>query len=192
MADSRVIITGAARGIGAAAAAQLRGRGANVVGLDINAPGDLLACDVTDPDSVERAVAEAIERLGGGLDVLVNNAGVGFAQSAGLPPDERATTVFEVNMLGPWRMTAAALPALRASRGRVSNVASGLAHVTVPFLHTDCHNNERPRRSPGAATTGAPPPSRPGPRCTSSTAPPSRSRRSIPATSRRRSTMPRT
>jgi NAD(P)-dependent dehydrogenase (short-subunit alcohol dehydrogenase family) len=135
---ARVIITGAASGIGAAATAQLRGRGAQVVGLDVNASGDLVACDVRDQDSVERAVGEAIERLGGGLDVLVNNAGVGFAQSAGLPPDERATRVFEVNMLGPWRMTAAALPALRASRGRVVNVASGLAHVTVPFATAYC------------------------------------------------------
>src|SRR3954452_19384840 len=107
--DTRVIITGAASGIGAAAAAQLRERGARVVGLDINASGDLVACDVRDQASVERAVGEAIGRLGGGLDVLVNNAGVGFAQSAGVPPDERATTVFEVNAIGPWRMTAAAL-----------------------------------------------------------------------------------
>src|SRR3954447_6260162 len=135
---ARVIITGAASGIGAAATEQLRARGAHVVGLDINASGDLVGCDVREQESVERAVAEAIERLGGGGDVLVNNAGVGFAQSAGLPPDERATAVFEVNAIGPWRMTAAALPALRASRGRVVNVASGLAHVTVPFATAYC------------------------------------------------------
>jgi NAD(P)-dependent dehydrogenase (short-subunit alcohol dehydrogenase family) len=41
--------------------------------------------------------------------------------------------VLDVNLIGPWRVTAAALPALRASRGRVINVASGLAHMTVPF-----------------------------------------------------------
>src|SRR3954471_664568 len=114
---ARVIITGAASGIGAATATQLRERGANVVGLDITASGDLVACDGADQDSVERAVAEAIERLGGGLDVLVNNAGVGFAQSAGLAPDERATKVFEVNAIGPWRMTAGARAAVRGAPG---------------------------------------------------------------------------
>jgi NAD(P)-dependent dehydrogenase (short-subunit alcohol dehydrogenase family) len=136
--STRVIITGAASGIGAAAAAQLRERGALVVGLDINASDDLVACDVRDQESVDRGVAEAIERLSGGVDVLINNAGVGFAQSAGLAPDERAKTVVEVNLLGPWRVTAAALPALRASRGRVVNVASGLAHVTVPLAPAYC------------------------------------------------------
>src|SRR3954452_22297265 len=108
---ARVIITGAASGIGAAATEQLRARGAQVVGLDINVSGDLVACDVREQESVERAVAEAIERLGGGVDVLVNNAGVGFAESAELAPDERATSVLEVKPIGPWRMTAAALPA---------------------------------------------------------------------------------
>jgi NAD(P)-dependent dehydrogenase (short-subunit alcohol dehydrogenase family) len=137
--SARVIITGAASGIGAAAAAQLRERGAQVVGLDLEASDDgIVECDVGDQESVERAVGEATERLGDGLDVLINNAGVGFAQSAGLAPDERAVTVFEVNLIGPWRVTAAALPALRASRGRVVNVASGLAHITVPFATAYC------------------------------------------------------
>jgi NAD(P)-dependent dehydrogenase (short-subunit alcohol dehydrogenase family) len=135
----RVIITGAASGIGAAAVDRLRARGARVVGLDLKASvPDVIECDVRDQGSVARGVEEALARLGGGLDVLINNAGVGFSQSAGLPPDETAMTVFEVNMLGPWRMTAAALPALRASRGRVVNVASGLAHVTAPFATAYC------------------------------------------------------
>ncbi len=46
--------------------------------------------------------------------------------------------MIDVNLLGPWRVTAAALPALRARRGRVVNVASGLAHVTVPFATAYC------------------------------------------------------
>jgi NAD(P)-dependent dehydrogenase (short-subunit alcohol dehydrogenase family) len=138
MNATRVIITGAASGIGAAAVGALEAKGARVVGLDINGSDRIIECDVRDQDSVDRAVAEAIERLGGGVDVLINNAGVGFSQSAGLAPDEKAVSVIEVNMLGPWRMTSAALPALRESRGRVVNVSSGLAHVTAPFATAYC------------------------------------------------------
>jgi NAD(P)-dependent dehydrogenase (short-subunit alcohol dehydrogenase family) len=131
--SARVIITGAASGIGAAAAAELRSRGATVAGLDRNSEADgIISCDVRDQASVDRAVAAAVDRLGG-LDVLINNAGVGDPLGAGDRPDRDALKVIEVNLLGPWRVTAAALPALRASRGRVINVASGLVHLTVPM-----------------------------------------------------------
>jgi NAD(P)-dependent dehydrogenase (short-subunit alcohol dehydrogenase family) len=136
--STRIIITGAASGIGAATAASLREGGAEVVGLDINAAGeDLLRCDVRDQASVDEAVAQAIERLGG-LDVLINCAGIGDPQSAGERPGEDASRVLDVNLLGPWRVTGAALPALRASHGRVVNVASGLAHLTVPYAPAYC------------------------------------------------------
>ena len=131
--SARVLITGARRGIGAAAAQELRGRGAQVVGLDLEASDGVIVCDVRDQASVDAAVAEAIDRLGGGLDVVVNNAGIGTPQSAADRPDDGALAVLDVNLLGPWRVTAAALPALRASRGRVVNVASGLAFLAVPF-----------------------------------------------------------
>ena len=134
--SKRVLITGAASGIGAAAAEKMREQGARVVGLDLEADPerDIVACDVTDPEAVERAVPEAINRLGG-LDVLINNAGLGIPQSAGAMPDPAALKVLGVNLLGPWRVTAAALPALLESpeRGRVVNVSSGLAFLTVPF-----------------------------------------------------------
>jgi NAD(P)-dependent dehydrogenase (short-subunit alcohol dehydrogenase family) len=137
--SSRVIITGAAGGIGGAATAALRARGARVIGLDLveDAERDILACDVRDQASVDRAVAAAIDRLGG-LDVLINNAGIGIPQRAGEPPDDAALSVLSVNLVGPWRVTAAALPALREARGRVINVASGLAHITVPFAPAYC------------------------------------------------------
>ena len=135
----RVLITGAGGGIGAAATAELRARGATVVGLDLKADDDagVLACDLRDADAVPRAVAAAVERLGG-LDVLINNAGLGTPQSAGRAPDPGALAVLEVNLIAPWRVTAAALPHLRASRGRVVNVASGLAHLAVPFATAYC------------------------------------------------------
>lgn len=127
-----MIITGAASGIGEATAKALRERGAQVVGLDLNAGDDLLACDVTDQESVDKAVRAAVERLGG-LDALVNCAGIGLPQSATERPGPDALRVIDVNLLGTWRVTAAALPALRASRGRVVNISSGLAHLAVPF-----------------------------------------------------------
>src|SRR3954447_6838662 len=129
--SARVIITGASGGIGRATVAELRRRGAQVVGLD------LPECDVRSQQSVDAAVGAAIGRLGG-LDVLINNAGLGTPQSAGLPPDEDALELLSVNLVGPWRVTAAALPALRQSRGRVVNVASGLAHMTVPLAPAYC------------------------------------------------------
>ena len=64
---------------------------------------------------------------------MINNAGLATPQSAGLPPDDRALAVIDVNLLGPWRVTSAALPALRQARGRVVNVASGMAFVALPF-----------------------------------------------------------
>jgi len=133
----RVLLTGAAGGIGSAAAAELRKRGAQVVGLDLEPGDDIIACDVREQASVDGAVAEAIERLGG-LDVLVNNAGIGTPQSAGEAPDERALAVIDVNLVGPWRVTAAALPALREARGRVINVASGLAYLALPYGTAYC------------------------------------------------------
>lgn len=135
---TRVLITGAAGGIGTETARRLRAAGATVVGLDLHAAGaDVLACDVRDDAAVRSAVSAAVERLGG-LDVLINNAGIGLPQSAAAPPGEDALAVIDVNLLGAWRVAAAALPALRASRGRVINVASGLAHLSVPFAPAYC------------------------------------------------------
>jgi NAD(P)-dependent dehydrogenase (short-subunit alcohol dehydrogenase family) len=130
--SKRVIITGAASGIGEATAEALRRRGCSVAGLDLRAGDDVIACDVRDQDSVDAAVAEAIARLGG-LDVLINSAGVGDPQSATERPDADALKVIDVNLLGTWRVTAAAIGALRESRGRVINIASGLAHLTIPL-----------------------------------------------------------
>ena len=133
----RVLITGAASGIGARTAELLRERGARVAGLDLTPGPEIIACDVRDQAAVDAAVDEAIERLGG-LDVLINCAGIGTPQGPGARPDDAALAVIDVNLVGPWRVTAAALPALREARGRVINVASGLSFLTVPLATAYC------------------------------------------------------
>ncbi len=132
LAGRRVVVTGATGGIGSAAVAALRERGANVAGIDLLGDGDVVAGDVTDHEAIRAAVQTCAGRLGG-IDVLVNNAGIGRAQDAGDFPDAASHAVMEVNFFGAWNATAAAMPHLLERRGHVVNVASGLAFVDVPF-----------------------------------------------------------
>jgi NAD(P)-dependent dehydrogenase (short-subunit alcohol dehydrogenase family) len=134
----RVLVTGAAGGFGAPTVTRLREQGAQVVGLDMAAGEGVLACDVTDTAAVEAALAEAVQRMGG-LDAVVHYAGIGIPNDAGRPLEPDALRVIDVNLLGAWRVTAAALPALLASRrpgqrARVVFVASELAYLTLPFV----------------------------------------------------------
>lgn len=131
------LVTGGASGIGLATARLLAARGARVAVLD-REPGDLPAplhgvrADVTDDEQVRAAVAEAVEALGG-LDVLVNNAGIGAQGTVDANPDDEWRAVFDVNVLGVVRVTRAALPHLRASaHAAVVNVASIVATTGLP------------------------------------------------------------
>jgi NAD(P)-dependent dehydrogenase (short-subunit alcohol dehydrogenase family) len=132
----RALVTGASGAFGSAVRAELRGRGWEVAGLDVRPDPDdpeVLACDVTDDAAVPGAVASAIERLGGGLDLLVNNAGIGGPASAGEAPTERVRTMLDVNLLGAWRVTAAAIDSLVESRGRVVMIASRMSFMGLPL-----------------------------------------------------------
>lgn len=128
----RAIVTGAGGAIGSAVVAALRGRGWEVVGLDLVAGEKVLACDVTSTESVAAAVPAAIGRLGG-LDALVNNAGIGGPASAGAMPDDHVLRMIDVNLLGAWRVTAAAIDELVRSRGQVVFVASRMAFLGLPL-----------------------------------------------------------
>lgn len=130
--DLRVVITGARGGIGSAATAALCGAGARVAGIDVAAGPGIISGDVTQAASVTAAAGEAAERLGG-IDVLVNCAGVGEPQDAGAFPDAAARRIMDVNFWGAWNATAACLPHLVAARGQVVSVASMLARVDLPF-----------------------------------------------------------
>jgi NAD(P)-dependent dehydrogenase (short-subunit alcohol dehydrogenase family) len=129
----RALVTGASGAFGTALRAELNGRGWSVAGLDLEADGgEVIACDVTDDEAVPRAVATAAQRLGG-IDVLVNNAGIGGPASAGAPPGERVRQMIDVNLLGAWRVTAAAIDHLVESRGRVVLLGSRMSFIGLPL-----------------------------------------------------------
>ncbi|GAA1432763.1 SDR family oxidoreductase [Microlunatus lacustris] len=131
------VVTGGASGIGAAVAARLQADGARVAVLDLDADaaaeGQLaVVCDVSDDASVRAAVARVVEELGG-LDLVVNNAGIGAAGTVADNDDEEWHRVLDVNVLGMVRVTRAALPHLRASSApAVVNTSSIAATAGLP------------------------------------------------------------
>lgn len=136
-----VLVTGAGRGIGAALVRILVDRGARVyAGVyrpgptaveDLPAQARQVELDVTSQPQVDAAIA-AITRDTGRLDVLVNNAGIisPIMHLADLDSDEMSKA-FAVNVAGVHRITTAALPLLRASRGTIVNAGTGAA--TTPM-----------------------------------------------------------
>lgn len=132
----RVLVTGASGTFGRAIATELTDLGAHVVGLDVapraDDPVDVVPCDLTDDEAVPEAVAEAVARLGG-LDVLVNNAGIGGPAPAELAPSAEVRRQLDINLLGTWRVTAACADALVASRGRVVMLTSRMAVMQLPL-----------------------------------------------------------
>ncbi len=131
------IVTGGGSGIGAATAALLRERGASVAVLDVSTsavPDGVLGvdCDVTDAQGVDRAIATVSDRLGG-IDIVINNAGIGAAGDVGANSDDEWRHVLDVNVIGIARVTRAALPFLRASEHAVVvNTCSAVAFTGVP------------------------------------------------------------
>jgi NAD(P)-dependent dehydrogenase (short-subunit alcohol dehydrogenase family) len=147
------LITGASTGIGRATALRLARSGWTVLGgVRDTAAGELLAeepgvagrliplaLDVTNPEQVAQAAARVQElsaRDGtpsGGLDALVNNAGIGVGGPLELVPPEDMSRQFEVNVLAQVAVTRAMLPALRRARGRIVFVSSVGGRVAMAF-----------------------------------------------------------
>ena len=132
----RAIVTGGASGIGLAAASLLASRGCWVATLDLNADVDkpLLGfrADVTDDASVRAGVADAVAALGG-LDIVVNNAGIGAQGSVEENDDAEWSHVFDVNVQGIVRVSRAALPHLReSSHAAIVNTCSIAATAGLP------------------------------------------------------------
>jgi 2-keto-3-deoxy-L-fuconate dehydrogenase len=133
----RALVTGGGSGIGRAAAELLIERGARVAILDRDVsdpPAGALAleADVTDAAAVKAAVDAAADRLGG-LDVLVNNAGVGAQGTIEANDDDEWHRVYDVNVVGLVRVARAALPHLRKSEhAAIVNTCSVAATAGLP------------------------------------------------------------
>lgn len=129
------VVTGGASGIGEAVAALLAERGARVAVLDrdvAGVPHFAVEADVTDARQVGIAV-DAVAAHFGGLDIVINNAGIGAAGDVSANDDDEWHRVLDVNVVGIARVTRAALPHLRRSaRAAVVNTSSVVATVGVP------------------------------------------------------------
>ncbi|MGC4879287.1 SDR family NAD(P)-dependent oxidoreductase [Micromonospora sp. DT43] len=142
------LVTGGSSGIGRATAVELRERGARVAVLDLD-PSDLpedvagFAADVSSRPSVREAVAAAADALGG-IDVVVNNAGIGATGTVADQSDDEWHRVLDVNVVGMARVVSAALPWLRAS-----------AHASVVNISSIAALNGLPGRALYSASKGA-------------------------------------
>lgn len=130
------VVTGAASGIGAACVRGLAAEGAATAGVDVvesAGVGLALVADVTDQDSIDAAVVATVERFGG-LDIVVNCAGIGAVGSASENDDAAWMRLYDVNVLGIVRMARATQPHLVTSEhAAVVNIGSIAGHAGLPL-----------------------------------------------------------
>ncbi len=145
--DNIVLISGASRGFGAAAARECAARGNTVVAAMRNPGRDAatvvqgfenhifpVQLDVSDGAAIDRVVQEAIQRFGR-LDVLINNAGYGLYGPVEDFSEDEIRRQLDTNFMGQWRLVKAVLPHMRCRRlGKIVNVSSLSGQVPSPLM----------------------------------------------------------
>jgi NAD(P)-dependent dehydrogenase (short-subunit alcohol dehydrogenase family) len=149
LAGRSVLITGAARGIGAALARKAAARGARValVGLEpelLASVADELGpehlwveADVTDPEALKAAVRRTVETFGG-LDVVVANAGIAPLTTVATASAQSLARTIEVNLIGSMLTAHAALPEIAKRNGHILLISSAAAFTVLPGMSAYC------------------------------------------------------
>ncbi|MCW2742009.1 MAG: Oxidoreductase, short-chain dehydrogenase/reductase family [Blastococcus sp.] len=149
LAGKSVLITGAARGIGAELARRAAARGARValVGLEperLAAVADELGpehlwveADVTDPEALKAAVQRSVETFGG-LDIAVANAGIAPLTTVYTASAHSLARTIEVNLIGSMLTAHAALPEVAKREGHILLISSAAAFTVLPGMSAYC------------------------------------------------------
>jgi NAD(P)-dependent dehydrogenase (short-subunit alcohol dehydrogenase family) len=149
LAGKSVLITGAARGIGAELARKAAGRGARValVGLEperLAALADELGsehlwveADVTDADALKTAVRRTVDTFGG-LDIVVANAGIAPLTTVATASAHSLSRTIEVNLIGSMLTAHAALPEVAKRKGHILLISSAAAFTVLPGMSAYC------------------------------------------------------
>jgi len=140
-----IIITGASSGIGAATAKLLAGKGAKVIlasrsedklkKLSRILPGSLVVpTDMTNKRQIKKLVSETLKHFGR-IDILINNAGIGYDASVEKTNPAKVQRVFATNLLGPLAAMQAVVPVMRRQNGgMIVNVSSATTLMYLPFM----------------------------------------------------------
>jgi NAD(P)-dependent dehydrogenase (short-subunit alcohol dehydrogenase family) len=149
LAGKTVLITGAARGIGAALARKAASRGARValaglepellakVADDLGPEHLWVECDVTDAEALKAAVQRTVDTFGG-LDIVVANAGIAPLTTVATGSARALARTIEVNLIGAMLTAHAALPEIATRRGHVLLVSSAAAFTVLPGMSAYC------------------------------------------------------
>ena len=137
MANNIAIISGASSGIGKATALLMKENGFHVYAFNRSNPDipgvEFVPVDLTKTEDITNGVRRVVEREGR-IDVLVNNAGVGFAGALEETADETAKHIFDVNFFGAFRLAKEVIPVMRENGGgNIINISSISAVFSVPF-----------------------------------------------------------